>query len=204
MMPIQKAFAEYDQAPKLIIMITHKLTGKTQSQAYEGLLEDRENFQVIWFGVKDTQSNENLPDDELFLQASSNTASIVNLAKNQQVINWNSVKDDCVNKFQSLVLDQVKAGSKIHIGVDMESLEEAEGVTELQNNDGGMFRAEDVLSILQTSVRQLPREMIGSMSFSDYNPIIEDQKTGRLIATMFYYVCIGICQHYIQNGQNNQ
>lgn len=28
-MPIQKAFAEFDQAPKLFIMITHKLTGKT-------------------------------------------------------------------------------------------------------------------------------------------------------------------------------
>lgn len=146
MIPIQKAFAEYDQAPKLIIMITHNLTGKTQSQAYEGLLEDRENFQVIWFGVKDTQANnENLPDDELFLQATPNTASKVNLQKNQEVINWSTIKDDCLNKFQSLVLDKVQAGSKIHISVDMESLEEAEGVTELQKNDMGMFRAEEVL-----------------------------------------------------------
>ena len=63
------------------------------------------------------------------------------------------MKEDCVGKFQTLVLDKVQAGSKIHIGVDMESLEEAEGVTELQNNDQGMFRAEDVLNILQTSVR---------------------------------------------------
>ena len=53
MMPIQKAFAEIE-GPKLIIMITHKMTGKTQNQAYEGLLQDRENFQVVWFGVKDT------------------------------------------------------------------------------------------------------------------------------------------------------
>ena len=81
----------------------------------------------------------------------------------------------------------------------MESIEEAEGVTEMQSDEGGMFRAEDVLKMLQQSVRQMPREMIGSISISDYNPIIEDQKTGRLIATLFYYVCIGICQHYIKN-----
>ena len=41
------------------------------------------------------------------------------------------MKEDCASKFQTLVLDKVQAGSKIHIGVDMESLEEAEGVTEL-------------------------------------------------------------------------
>ena len=49
----------------------------------------------------------------------------------------------------------------------MESIEEAEGVTEMQSDEGGMFRAEDVLKMLQQSVRQMPREMIGSISISD-------------------------------------
>lgn len=39
----------------------------------------------------------------------------------------------------------------------------------------------------------LGRKHLGSISVTDYNPIIEDQRTGRMIAEFFYNTCVGIC-----------
>jgi hypothetical protein len=39
--------------------------------------------------------------------------------------------------------------------------------------------------------RILGRDRMGSLSISDYNPVIEDNRTGRLIASIFYYFTLG-------------
>ena len=57
------------------------------------------------------------------------------------------------------------------------------------------FDAVHLFRVLKLSSCILGRKHLGSLSVTDYNPIIEDQRTGRMMAEMFYNVCIGLCQH---------
>ena len=56
-----------------------------------------------------------------------------------------------------------------------------------------MFDAVHLARLLKMTASIMGRKHLGSISVTDYNPIIEDQRTGRMIAEFFYHVCIGIC-----------
>ena len=90
-----------------------------------------------------------------------------------------------------------QAPPKIHLILDLESIQEASGVTELQQDPSQLFKTCDIIEIVQNLARVAGRQHLGSMSLTDYNPIIEDQRTGRSIAMIFYHLCIGLCQHKI-------
>ena len=49
----------------------------------------------------------------------------------------------------------------------------------------------DAIEIAQVSGRD-PRVKL--MDLSEFNPLIEDHRTGRLTASVFYYFCIGVAQ----------
>ena len=81
--------------------------------------------------------------------------------------------------------------------LDMESVLEAEGVTELKQKEKQLIRTIDLIKIFQNMARILGRDRMGSLSISDYNPVIEDNRTGRLIASIFYYFTLGFVQFKI-------
>lgn len=90
---------------------------------------------------------------------------------------------------------------KVHLHIDLESVREADGVTNKQapkvssSASQSMFDAVHLFRVLKLSSSSLGRKHLGSLSMTDYNPIIEDQRTGRMMAEMFYNICIGLCQH---------
>ena len=82
---------------------------------------------------------------------------------------------------------------KIHLHIDLESVREAEGVTNIQSNSvinknllnlasssTSSFRTKDkydavhLARVLKMSASILGRKHLGSISVTDYNPIIED------------------------------
>ena len=84
--------------------------------------------------------------------------------------------------------------------IDLESVEEAQGVTQLFKDWGKIpgfnhknIKSGDLVQFVQRNAASLGRQRLGSISISDFNPVVEDQKSGRLIATLFYYLCIGLC-----------
>ena len=94
---------------------------------------------------------------------------------------------------------------KLHVHIDLESVAEADGVTEPQNtkefsmltSKSAQFSTLEMCEIVQLSVKQLGREKFGGVSISDFNPILEDQRTGRCVGQIFYQMCLGICQNKI-------
>ena len=77
--------------------------------------------------------------------------------------------------------------------IDIESIFEADGVSVYTPEEESLkskFKALEISKIVQDMAAQ---GKISSMSITDYNPIAEDQRTGRLVATIFYQLCIGIC-----------
>ena len=64
-----------------------------------------------------------------------------------------------------------------------------------QSPENDMYDAVHLARLLKMSASLLGRKHLGSISITDYNPTVEDQRTGRLIAEFFYQVCIGICQY---------
>ena len=105
---------------------------------------------------------------------------------------------------------EIVCDGKIHIHLDLEAVKEADGVTQVEAqldpsvshfgaksiipDDTPMFKAKDIVTLAQYLTRTIPREKFGGLSISDYNPIIEDQKTGRIVALIFYNLVLGICQ----------
>ena len=97
---------------------------------------------------------------------------------------------------------------KVHLHIDLESIREAEGVTARQGcsnllkvpldsstGSNPMYDAVHLSRLLKMSASILGRKHLGSVSVTDYNPIIEDQRTGRMLSEFFYNLCIGICQY---------
>ena len=83
---------------------------------------------------------------------------------------------------------------RIHIAIDLESVREAEGVTERPEDLSDLYEASAIANFLLMAAKTLGRERLASISLTDYNPIINDQ-TGRLIAEFFYRVCLGLSMH---------
>lgn len=71
---------------------------------------------------------------------------------------------------------------------------EADGVTEpkvtkdfsLLTTPTAQFKTLELCDIVQESVKQLGREKFGGVTITDFNPILEDQRTGRCVGQIFY------------------
>jgi hypothetical protein len=51
-----------------------------------------------------------------------------------------------------------------------------------------------VVSWLEEASTILKRNNLGSVSITDYNPVVEDNITGRLISEFFYYLCLSLAK----------
>ena len=79
----------------------------------------------------------------------------------------------------------------------MESIVEADGVTSLKPESElkNMYSGYQVAKFIQESAKVLGRQRLASISITDYNPIIEDQRTGRMMAEFFYRLCLGLAMN---------
>lgn len=71
---------------------------------------------------------------------------------------------------------------------NLESVEAAVGVT--TNCTAGGFSTEESVEICYLA--GLHSQKLVAVDISEYNPFVEDWKTGRLVATMFYYFTLGL------------
>jgi len=90
-------------------MITNKITGPSQDIAYKGLFDPSlKNVEATFFGVKDSQGK---------------AGSFVDTSDLETC-------EEVLDKFESQVLNKVKSFHRVLIHIDLESIREAEGVTE--------------------------------------------------------------------------
>lgn len=80
----------------------------------------------------------------------------------------------------------------MHIHIDLESIEEASGTTQYLTHP--KIEAQKVVSWLEEAAKILQRNNLGSVSITDYNPVVEDNITGRLISEFFYYFCLSLAK----------
>lgn len=77
---------------------------------------------------------------------------------------------------------------QVHISFNLECVEAAVGVT--TNKTAGGFTSEEAVEICYLA--GLYSDKIVAVDVCEYNPYVEDWKTGRLLATMFYYFALGL------------
>jgi len=53
------------------------------------------------------------------------------------------------------------------------------------------FHTEEILEIIKSASKS---SKIAAVDVSDYNPFVEDQSTGRFLATLFYYFALGLSE----------
>lgn len=203
--PLAQAFDKVatDSSRSVVVVLTNKLFGATQQVAY-GQLIDKESttckrVTTIFFGVHGEDAAQEAINKDIQLDT-----------ERTRFVGTRSNVDDLVDLFDSQVLssEEVQQAAKVLIHIDMESISEADGVTEFLPDTeteacfGSFniqphcpkFRAFDICNIVQMCARVLPREKLGCVSVSDFNAVVEDQKTGHIICQMFYNVVLGICQ----------
>ena len=186
---LRKVYVNYSETKpdtkNTIVVVTNKLAGVSQEKAY-GNAEKYDNLNIVYLGVAQLDGGE---ADKNVIGEHDGTAR-------------NIIKD-----FEDLILKPLleqNAPGKMQIHIDLESVKEADGVTEPRQASLGAFGAlnsslvnqfniKDVCQVLQIASQKLGRDKLGGISVSDFNPIIEDQRTGRCVAHMFYMLCIGIC-----------
>lgn len=86
------------------------------------------------------------------------------------------------------VLDTL--GDEVFVSFDIDSITGADCPGVSAPGARGLS-AEDALQICFTA-GQHPRVKL--FDLSEYNPAIESYRTGKLVATMFYYFCMGVAQ----------
>ena len=74
------------------------------------------------------------------------------------------------------------------MSLNLENIEGAPGVT--TNCLNGGFSTEEAIEICYI-IGFHCRKLV-AFSISEYNPFVEDWRTGRLLATMFYYFTLGL------------
>jgi formiminoglutamase len=74
------------------------------------------------------------------------------------------------------------------LSFNIESVEGAVGVS--TNCLNGGFKTEEAIEICFLAGYVSPK--ICAVDISEYNPFVEDWRTGRLVATMFYYFTMGM------------
>lgn len=72
----------------------------------------------------------------------------------------------------------------------MEAIEGAVGVS--SNCLNGGFKTEEAVKIMYELGKNL--DNLVSIDLSEYNPCVEDWRTGRLAVTLFYYFAMGIAE----------
>ena len=82
-------------------------------------------------------------------------------------------------------------GRRIHVSLNLEVVREALGVS--TNCVNGGISAEDACQVLYDCGHKLSNLLL-SVSVLDYNPRVEDQVTGRLMVSLFYYFVLGLSQ----------
>lgn len=208
LLPLQDAY-NATGSNTVFIVITNRLYGPTQNVAYKGLLDQSSEFKnvsTIFFGVSQEEAQKQ--GEQNGVQIDTSRVSFVD-----------TNVEDILDVFQEKVLtnEKVQQASKILIHIDLESVREADGVTDPQADSEAvscfgiepikqcsLFKAFDICQILQLVSRELTREKLGGISISDFNSIAEDQRTARVIAQMFYNVVLGVCQLNKLNGGQQQ
>ncbi len=79
---------------------------------------------------------------------------------------------------------------RVYISFNLESVESATGVS--TNCLAGGLKTEEAIEICYLS--GLCGDKVVAFEISEYNPFVEDWRTGRLIASMFYYFAMGMSQ----------
>ena len=75
----------------------------------------------------------------------------------------------------------------------MESIEGVVGVS--TNCLSGGFSTEEAIKICyDAGLKLASTDIVRSIDICDYNPYVEDWRTGRLVATLFYYFTLGLSQ----------
>lgn len=87
------------------------------------------------------------------------------------------------------LLSEFDETHRIFISFEVDSINSAfcPGVS-CPSVDGG-FTAEEAIEIGFISGKN---KKVALMDMSEYNPAIEDYRTGRLLANVFYYFCLGV------------
>ncbi len=89
-------------------------------------------------------------------------------------------------------LDSLKASKqKIHLSFNIEAIENAVGVS--ANCLNGGLKTEEALQIMFDAGNELSEQLV-SVDLSEYNPCVEDWRTGRLAISLFYYFTLGLAK----------
>ena len=111
------------------------------------------------------------------------------------VFSTNQTYIDALNGQQvSLPMDMSSLG-RVHVAIDLESVRGAEGVTERKDDVSDLYEASAIAKFLLEAAKTLGRDKLTSISITDYNPILEDQRTGRMLTEFFYRICLGLSMH---------
>ena len=127
LVPVTQAYLNHSEKVKnYMIILTNNVSGKTQDVAFSNIREFNQNLKVIYFGVKAKENEQELPEG---IQSIS-SEDISNGGKTV----WEYFNE----KVLADIIQEVQANSanenppKIHIALDMESVDQADGVTERQ------------------------------------------------------------------------
>ena len=96
---------------------------------------------------------------------------------------WNNVLDK--------LLQTTNDKHLVHLSINLETIEGLRGVS--TNCLSGGISTEDCVAMCFTAAYKLGKQgILGSIDISEYNPYVEDQQTGRYVATLFYYLALGL------------
>ena len=79
---------------------------------------------------------------------------------------------------------------QVYLSLNLETVETAVGVT--TNCTAGGLSSEEAIEICYLAGKY--SQKIVAVDLSEYNPFVEDWRTGRLVASMFYYFSMGLSQ----------
>ena len=104
----------------------------------------------------------------------------------------------------STLLDKLieKNGKKhmVHLSLNMECIEGLRGVS-TNCLSGGISTEDAVEMVFEASYRLGKEGILGSIDITEYNPYVEDQTTGRYVATLFYYIALGLSKALSEIGE---
>ena len=105
----------------------------------------------------------------------------------------NTVRKQSFTKVWEETLATLKANTsqKIHLCFNIESVENAIGVS--ANCTNGGLKTEEAIQIMFDAGYELAGQLV-SVDLSEYNPCVEDWRTGRLAVTLFYYFALGLAK----------
>jgi arginase family enzyme len=98
------------------------------------------------------------------------------------------------------LIKQLKTSEgKIHLSLNLECVESMIGVS--SSCISGGFTTLDMISLFYETGKQLGT-LVASIDVCEYNPCVEDWRTGRQLAAFFYYFALGLSEGLQMNQQN--